>query len=571
MQTPQRTRRSWLLALIVGAMLVALACALWIGLHGRTPNSGVEVARDPSTSESVPSREDVSPSPIPAPKDPPTQPGLAEPVRVGRQEIERDHGEQVAVEILVLRKTEQSPITGCEVLYFEGADFETSLVQRMFGRGFNLAEMRLVGRRAITDDSGRVRILVEAGRLVTMAITPQESGGEDFDVVPGQNESRTIHCEPAVFVRAQVIDSSGKPRSGVDLSINRKVQRVLDFGFSATTSGREGIAELGPLKANDGEYVVSLTGAFPESLRVVVDLSSLPKEPIQLVLPAQGSIEVRVLNPDGSRFEGEAEVSLESAQDRVALENNPSESISIGSGVAVFKCVGLGLSLNARVTIPWLEPDLEVRGQGPQVGGTRVVLEARLAVTHATLTGRAESEQGPLKFHELECVGAVQGTWGSRQFQLNVITDESGKFALTLKDELPGDGEGTLLVRDIDEKRPLGAVRSIEVKRAGNPLGLWLLQEPRLLASGRVVDENGQPVPRAVELVDPARALGIGRALLCDSDDLGAFELRGWSNELTINILAGSRGAAVRQPITVAQGATDVVLPIGQRKRAKAP
>ncbi|MEO6711240.1 MAG: hypothetical protein ABI054_11475 [Planctomycetota bacterium] len=408
---------------------------------------------------------------------------------------------------------------------------------------------------------------------MALANFAHEWGGDEFEIAPGDSETKTIDCENRMFVRVQVVDTSGKPRSGIPVLMKRKKPQFLfDTTLAATTAGTQGLAELGPADLEpNSEYFLNLAGAFPESLRVLIDLRSLPAEPIQLVMPAFGSLEIRILNSDGTRFLGSGDVRLESDQDRLALAPFPAELLDIDSGRAVFERVALGLKLNARIELSGRERSLTTQGKGPEKEGQTVVLEARLEATLPTFTGRADGPRGPLRFHELECIGAVQGKWGSKQFTQRVTTDESGRFALTLQEELPGGGEGTLLVRDTSETRPLGAVRSIDVKQAGNPLGAWRLEEPRLLASGYVVDETGDPAVRAVELVNPESILGIAWAVQTLSDDTGGFELRGWCSESKLKILAGVRGASGRYPIQVDQGATGVVLSLARPHRPESP
>ncbi len=563
MDPSPRVERRKLLAALGAGLLVAMAALTWAALAPR--DSRTRPVREYEVQSRPAGPDRAQPAALLAERleSALRAPKADLPKAGGRSPLAGKDSTRQTIEILVRTEEDAVPMAHCEVLYIDaGGEAEFEMSQLIKRRGLDMGEIRRVGNHALTDDAGRVRLPCTGSRIYAMALSETRAGLESFDTDPA-TQGRVIDCSPICFVRAQVVDVHGRPQRGIPVCVTRKHAGLFEVDSTGTTRGADAIAELGPIENDENEVLVlRIAGVLCAGAEVEVEPKSLPRQPIRLVLPAHGSLEVRLVEADGTRFAGEAEVELgacDGADDSVPAR---SERVTIRSGSALFENVGLGLELQAAVSIPGHDLTYAVRGPGPRSEGEKALLELRLGSSSLTLTGRAlDVEHRPMRFRELRLVGAIERPQGALQFSRQAGSDAVGNFAVQFDNCELERGMATLLIVHESEPHALGAVKSLAVQRGSNELGAWILAPAELLASGRVVDSFGAFSPGAhIELVNPERALGIGWAEPAQSDEQARFELRGWSSETTLSILAGARGAKQREPIAVAKGSTDVLL-----------
>jgi hypothetical protein len=569
MRTTANQRRTRLTRFSVAASLVALALVAWIARTRDEAPPALSIDGESSRGQAPRATDRLQ---SPETKDAaPAQPELAIDVepQAGRRELRREGNARIGVEVLVRRRQSLAPIPGAELVILDGEQ-SNSIFQRIVMRtGFDWTELRRAGRRAFADDHGRARLDCEPGPLILLALSSTDSGEDRYEIEPGTAEELTLDCDPMCFVRAQVFDSSGAAAGGVPVRLVQKDSRSTERCFSARTRAADGIAELGPI-VQKSVWKLRVLGAFPALASVEVDTHAPPLAPIRLELPACGSLEVRLNYPGGARYAGDADIQLEPVDETIVFADRLRAWAAAGSASALFDHVGLGLDLRARVSIPGLSGSFATLGPGPKTEGERAVLALELEPAYTSFFGRLVDPEQTVIQGEIECIGAIQEGRGCTQFTQVVCIYDGGNFSLTLETRVVERASCTLLLHSRSERRPLGAVHSIVLTPGSHSLGTWVLEEPSLLASGRVVDSMGVLAPGMnVELVESDLPLGIGWALPSRSDDDGRFDLRGWSSESNLSILAGVRGAAVRQPILVARGATDVMLPLARPKSQK--
>ncbi len=468
------------------------------------------------------------------------------------------------IEILVRAEEDAAPMPDCEVLYIDaGGPDEYELAGILSRRGLDMGEIRRVSSHARTDEKGRVHLPYRAERIYAMALSETRAGMRSFETAAAGDE-RVIECSPVHFLRAQVVDGQGRPQRGVPVCVTRRSAGLSNIDAISTTRGADAIAEFGPIEADETELLLlRLAGAFDGVAPVEVDPKSWPQQPIRLVLPAHGSLEVRIVGANGRNFAGDAEVELAPYGGTDPSAPAPTELVGIRSGAALFQPVGLGLELEARVSVPGRDLPIVVRGPGPRVAGEKAVLEARLGDSSLTLVARLlDSELRPLRFREIHFLGAVVSSGSALKIYQQVLSDGVGNVALNLEAIDSQQSRATLLIVREDGPHSLGTLNTVVIRRGNNELGPLLLEPARLLAAGRVVDARGVAMPMGVDVElfirDPRRE--IGWSAPAKTDEEGRFELRGWSSETTISLLTGSPGPTQTEPLAVAKGSTDLVI-----------
>jgi len=412
----------------------------------------------------------------------------------------------------------------------------------------------------VTDDSGRARVPCAAGEVLVFAVSATLLGGQRETIDVDRPVLLTIGCNPTQFLRARVVDASGRPQVGVPVVAVPVKPQWLEPALGGTSHGSDGVAELGPMfdKSREG-WVLHVFGVFPKALGVKLDAHPLTNEPTTVVLPPHGTLEVRLLDSGGRRYLGPAEVDLESISEEITLATDDERQVEIGSGQARFERVGLGLGLGVSVEIPGLQDKLGVEGSGPRREGELAVIEVVVPASHHCFAGRAlDADRHILRFRELRIEWTADCEAGALDDVRFVHTDREGRFTFLGDPQIAHALRATCLVSAESGKHSIGAMRSIDPRTSD--LGTWILEPPGLLATGRILDDQGSGLARVdLSVADPEPRLAIARGTGCSTDDSGAFELRGWCTEPSLELEFWLLGSRLVFPGVVARGSKDLV------------
>jgi len=362
-----------------------------------------------------------------------------------------------------------------------------------------------------------------------------------------------IALQPAIHVRVLVVDETRKPVAGIPVAY-RPVNREGRGNDSETAvTGPDGIASLRHLQ---GEYLrmkdwadqhlVALTLPCDPPVQTAFDPLAPPTEPIVLVLPGTGAVEVEVYTLTGEPAEG-LQVALQrkmSDEDRkrhivgkgmepqnwLGLQRQP-----VKNGVARFEGVGLGLTLEYGADFDRSRFIESGFGPGPQKPGETVRFVLRQTASAPVITGRLITADGqPVAAFDFMPNVYVPGVHHpvARQ-RLN--TDAEGRFRFPIDLDLADARPKILMASQEEPGKVLLLISDFPAPLAAgvNDLGDLVLGGP-LLVSGVVLTPEGEPASAAYGSVEPAKFHLSGTPGSQPFDDIrwtagadGRFEIRG--------------------------------------------
>jgi hypothetical protein len=564
-----RSRPRWRTPLAVLATAAALIVAwlVWSALGTRSRAGAAEPAVAPAPAAS---RAAAPPGPADLPlahadTPTPTAPVSAPPSDGDdpeRTAIDTDDPTAIEIELVVREKGSAAPIAQAEVLYFEGASSREA-ERLVMQRGLDHDALRRVAKRGRTDDSGRARVRCHSGQLFLIASSPSHWGAAVFDIKPDIAEPFVVELEPMSYVLAQVVDTAGRPRPGVRVVLSRKVSGLFDFGASGSTAGPDAIARLGPVDTRTEErelWLARIDGALPSSASVEFDVRAIPAEPLRLVLPEHGALDVRLVQKDGATYAGPARVTLTWMADEEESAHPLEEEVRLGSGRASFELVGLDFGVRAVARVPGVSGEFEVTGWGPRKAGERAELTIQfVGHEYAVVVGKALDTAGaPIANADLEIQGFV-GRGSGIGVDAEVQLDAAGGFAFAAR--LHESALAVLCLRC--DRMALGAVVRPEIALGRTDLGRVVLTPARLVASGTVVDADGAPVAEADVRFEAGESLldtAYGSCAEVKSGPQGQFQLRGWSDGGMVRLRGFQRGRRIEGKVEVALGSQNVRL-----------
>lgn len=365
------------------------------------------------------------------------------------------------------------------------------------------------GRFEIPDlPAGSYRIAVKASGFAPAVIPGVEVAGEARSVDLG-----TIFLDPGVHLEGRVTDPTGAPLEAARVAVQLQegpLAGVLDAGVveprMAVTDaeGRFEIPDLAPQQRL--ELRVSKNGY---AAKTVEGLRAPAEEPVEIVLQPGGRVEGVVVDADGAPVR-DARVSVGelmrlSMGRKLVRPHHPSGLASTGEDgrfvVSDLPTGELALGATKKGYLPSQIHQLEIEpGAVPE--DVRVVLERG-----ATVTGRVLGPDGaPLPRASVRHVGSLS-------LDGRAQTDGDGRFRL----EAVPLGPGSL---EADHESFSRVVRDVEVE-PGEQVVDFQLERGRSL-SGRVVDENGAPIPEA-----EVGLRGEGDSWIEATDPGGGFRFQG--------------------------------------------
>lgn len=223
-----------------------------------------------------------------------------------------------------------------------------------------------------------------------------EGTSSDLEVTAVQPDSEE-ELEPG-GLRVRVIDADGEPVPGVDVELVGRIPGgygQANWG-TGTSSAPGGIAHIDLARLTQGMQRMQAYGLEPQ-IEVRADIACSPTPSVELegspadgsqvdlVLPAMGTVVVRVLDHEGLPLEDEAEVYFwwQSKEEAERTSDGGRRRIgrhhrSTSKGLARFEGIGLGISLSFTAWAPGLEGGSLNGVDGPQDAGEERVVEIRI-------------------------------------------------------------------------------------------------------------------------------------------------------------------------------------------------
>ncbi len=322
--------------------------------------------------------------------------------------------------VLVLRAVDGRAVEGAQVSYVDTADLLPE-------EAAELDPDQPLGTHSLgfrTDGRGRVN--VPCPRDVAW-VTASQDGLFGFVEIPSGATSARLELRPDARIQVRLLRHDGNPAAGVTIVLRQEGGLEVRPLSRAESDARGNAWLTHPLHFPgelDPEIGFSVLASLPivPAVKTAWDPRRTTDEALELRLPPVGSVEVRVVGPDGALLREETEVFLFAASPHG--EETAGTSVRTSNGTALFSLVGLGLELNVTaIPLEGTQPGVAVE-PGPRSEGERVTLEIEAEGAFAVLTGRLLDPAGtPLAETRFEFT-ATSGSSGIKR------TDGLGRFEI---------------------------------------------------------------------------------------------------------------------------------------------
>ena len=535
--------------LLYPLLVLLVAVALFI-LGGRNKERGRGSAADhalPTAAGGAPSAEDGA-RPWPAAAG-----GVAE-ARQLLDDPAPPGGHAGLLRLRAVRKEDGQPLPGTEFFVLEGEAVAADDLSALYATSPGIEELfASLGRRAVAGADGSVLVPRPAGESALIARAPGRFGVATLPA--GGPAERVVELEGSATLKLRVTDADGAPAAGVPLGLRPALAGIW---LRQARSGADGRADFQHVRAllpalPDQRLVVGARLLLAEPAEVEVLLDSIPAEPVHLVLPHTGSVEVQVRGSSGAPPAGLESVvlgralpdpSLAPPPDPLRRAASPRVEATVGvDGRARFARVGLGLRLVARAVFADGGETSSEPFLGPTRAGQRVEWWIDADLGAVVLAGRLLRADGsPVTAAPVDAVLETPSLGAPSGRAQRLTTDAEGRFRSTWPLE-PGAAPPdrlTLSLRNAGEAAPhaMARVTLPPALAAGeHHLGDILLEELPLLVAGRLIGPGDAGIPGAMLLVEErlviAHAGGASSIWqtnfdwMARTDADGAFLLRG--------------------------------------------
>ncbi len=343
-----------------------------------------------------------------------------------------------------------------------------------------------------------------------------------------------VELLPGFAIHAQVVDKAGEPVSGVPILWQMSVapegkqygtgMENCRYNVAWTQSeGTEGRAVFyyqgdpgGPAPGAEGgqkQYFAArlgIPGQIVRTRHIRKGQGASIESPVRLVVPATGSLTVRIVEPDGETSERPGRVLL-SKDLKYSIGGEVHSYAEVIDGVARFPMVALGCQYKMTFLSPQTGVQWETTAQGPVAPNEQTVGEIRGAFA-PSIRGRITSSAGP--FGDWSKVPAlyffVLDAERKELQRINFRAQPDGSFEISMDPEAVAGKEISLQLAGYawtdEELRPRwngNGMRTLEpgVCELGSIQVDWVLDRVR----GRVVDSQGDPVKGAYVSVQADR------------------------------------------------------------------
>ena len=467
--------------------------------------------------------------------------------------------------VRVVDATTGEPVPGAEVRFLrEGAIPDDRREATICGRPLDDLLDRY-GRRFRADEQGMLRVPRTRAWLVGIApgrwgtsLCPESGSG-----------TRELALHPDTSLAVRVVDGAGAPLLGIPVQLIY-VWDAREIGTTVESGSPDGFARFAHIPAyaslTDREsFLVRLpilAGRCPWMNLVV---HKLPSEPVSLVAPPLGRLEVHALDGKGNPLREPAEVKVDLlGVDYVSMPETDwspfdptraSHRIDPGDGpLVVFVALGEDFAISGRASpeCGWAKETTT----GPSTAGGVRRVELRFAPVHFLLVGRLVDPEGePLRSTRARFWIRPDPYRPGHSPTGMISTDEDGVFRILWRARDRERVRASLTLR-IEKGRPAIAWEARAelpgtMSPGKNDLGNLVLSRPPLLLAGVVMDDTGEPVRHALLRVyrearspewRPEPTYLRASDLQTRTDDEGEFAVHGYADAPALAIRARRAG-----------------------------
>jgi protocatechuate 3,4-dioxygenase beta subunit len=485
---------------------------------------------------------------------------------------------QHGFEIVVVDALSQAPVSGAEIFVADVPQSD-SIRDELHERVHELVPLiEAQGTQHRSDERGRVQLLSRSPHTVVYGRADGRRGMARVHAYMKRQAVLVLHADFEVTV--QVVDPNGVPLAGVPVALAFGNERVLQEGEIAITTGTGALATLHhvglALALNeDGRGFAALAGLFDPPICVALDALHPPSQPVVLVAPASGELEVLARHADGTP-------DLDSTWVRVQLVRATPEPLEESLSNA-----WTGVMHEARVVVPRVplgcrfQAALYRNGSGMPVYGTAngpmrpgeretLVVDSDTPEQAQLIVGRVLDEAGQPIASTPVNLGLCTEEQGTGAFY-GVNTDRAGRFSFHVPDQSSGPSPTRVLIAQRSRVPRGGYVSFAQVPlRTGlspeiTDIGDVVLSAGASLVAGRVLDGQGALVSDArVSIAHEGAWTGFWpSSMRARSDAAGRFEVRGMCTAERLFVFAEVEGArSARKEFH--PGASDVDLVVEQ-------
>lgn len=347
----------------------------------------------------------------------------------------------------------------------------------------------------------------------SFAFTTRRLGGEDPVVV---------ELRPALHVPVKVIDTAGKPVAGAPVSLRLSFGREWRIDLLHANTNEEGFALLKNvgLFKEESDLQAALFVALPLPLQEPIEVQiPLPEdeqerfdfawpqdlEPLTLIKPDTGAVDVYLHDVDGQPFMGSVPVYLYLKSNIGADPKKQEErkrqavraAVTSVDGVAHFQWSELGEEVIAECNFGGDTQRSSITAMGPASKGTPVRVDLFQSKGRAMVRGQLLLADGtPLPQQTVEAVIHTNNPGQINEHRVPVMVGENGLFNFSIypiprRELMTAD----LVFRITHDRRLLFASASLPlpISTGSFDCGALELSEAPLLISGTVLRPDGTP------------------------------------------------------------------------------
>ena len=426
-----------------------------------------------------------------------------------------------------------------------------------------------------SNSQGEARLLAPEPSPYYMVYARQgDRWGASYVREEEQNKIVTVTINPDVTIRARVLDPRGRPVAGVPIGLcDEEDVPLRRTSHDEETNTPDGVATfyhaqryILPRWGQQGALLLNCATAEP--VYSPIDFTAIPTQPIDLHLPATGSVVVKVVDKLGAPHIGLAE-RVDATLSVQTDKGEHSNYVTLNGNQLEIPHVELGLQLHLELESEELSGAVDFAG--PTQQGERVEQQL-IATRQPTLSGRLVNDRGePQKGYWHAVHVQTKPGYQKQYFE----TTDDGYFHIPIPPltDNPGAARGIRFERTIPtfEEQAWINLGDLSLISGRNEIGNIVLSKPPIVVAGWVVDDAGQPVSGAQMQIlygtaDAAYNVSLAKGSGFTSTADGAFELRAYwlADEL---LLGANKGWNFGELVRLEQGTTGVryVLPrVGQ-------